>query len=456
METSIYLPSGIKTDTREKYEEKVSRTITTLYSNTELGEKQAQLAEAILKGIRFKTIRENDQIYWYDVEKGYWNQGGEIIIREICLKINSTLTRHFINEVIDKIRTWTYIYITDLNPPNIIVVKNGVLIFKGEKILFEPHNPKFLAIQAIPVDYDENAFCATIEQAMFQWTTPDNKRILEEAIGYCLLKEYPYHSAFMLFGPTHSGKSTCLRLFKTFLGIENVAAVTLQKLAKSDFYVNKLFGKLANISPDLPSKAIYNTGLFKALTGEDTVTANIKFGKIYEFENYAKLFFSTNEIPASAYDESDAYYGRWIIIDFPHQFLEENKDPQLLAKMSTKKELSGFLNMALDGLIRLRKRGQLEKIFDLKAKKQAYIMGSDTVKAFIYEKCNLDSQEWIRKDEIYEEYEGFCYNSSRAPKKKNAFARKLKEWTKGKVHPDRIQHGSRRIKVFRGITFKSG
>jgi putative DNA primase/helicase len=419
---------------------------------------QAKMASAILTAIPIKTIAENEQIIWWDTIDGYWKPRGEQIIHQVARKILSYSSRHFVNEVIDKIRTLdTSISIEELNPKDIVSVQNGVLVFNGsfqDGFEFKKHSPEYLVTQRIPVIYDPEAFCENIEIAFAEWTDDDNIKILEEAIGYCLTKEYPYHTAFIILGPTYTGKSTFLRLLKQFLGADNISAVNLQQLTKNDFYVHKLFGKLANISPDLPSKAIYNTGQFKALTGEDMVTANIKHGKIYEFLNFAKFFFSTNEIPPSAHDETDAYYGRWIIIEFPKQFLDKDKDPQLLKKLTTPNELSGLLNRALEGLRRLSDRGQFESKLDFVAKKTAYLIGSDTVKAFYYEYCELDPVEWLPKQELFEEYLSFCEQRNRNAKGKAWFTKGLREWSNGLIIPTKKNIDEKRTPIYQGVRLK--
>ncbi len=57
------------------------------------------------------------------------------------------------------------------------------------------------------------------------------------------------------------------------------------------------FGKLANIFTDLPSKNIEDTGIFKALTGEDYLMGVRKNKNPFSFRSTARLLFSCNKIP---------------------------------------------------------------------------------------------------------------------------------------------------------------
>lgn len=75
-----------------------------------------------------------------------------------------------------------------------------------------------------------------------------------------------------------------------------------------------LYGKLANIFADLKNDKLANTGLFKMLVSGDPMKAEKKHCQPFDFENYAKLFFSVSE------DISYAYFRRWIIFFFENVF----------------------------------------------------------------------------------------------------------------------------------------
>ncbi|KXB01878.1 hypothetical protein AKJ43_02955 [candidate division MSBL1 archaeon SCGC-AAA261D19] len=154
---------------------------------------------------------------------------------------------------------------------------------------------------------------------------------------------------------------------RKLLGKENVSSPSLHDLLKNRFAKAELYGKLANIHADIPNKALgTTTGPFKMLTGQDQIYAEKKHKDGFHFVNYAKLLFSANEIPERG-DELRAFFRRWIIVDFPFKFVdnpdpnnefEKEKNPNLLEELTTKEELSGFLNWALKGLQRLLDRGE--------------------------------------------------------------------------------------------------
>ena len=56
--------------------------------------------------------------------------------------------------------------------------------------------------------------------------------------------------------------------------------------------------------------------MFKALTGEDFITAERKNKDPFSFRPYARFLFSCNEIPRNYGDKSEGFYRRLIIIRF--------------------------------------------------------------------------------------------------------------------------------------------
>jgi len=174
------------------------------------------------------------------------------------------------------------------------------------------------------------------------------------------------------------------------------------------------------------SDALKQTGTFKALTGGDQVSADVKFNKNYKtFVNYAKLIFSANKIPECG-DESDAFYRRWLLINFSNVF-EENADRHLLEKLTTTEELSGIFNWSIEGAKRLLKRGGFEYRETEKVKEQYQRMAS-SLRAFVKDCVEAsDENEWISKEDFYNAYISY-YRAQMLPwKAKVVVSRELSE-----------------------------
>ena len=140
-----------------------------------------------------------------------------------------------------------------------------------------------------------------------------------------------------------------------FVGGENVCHLSLQRLESDRFSPARLYGKLAKYT-DLPSDRLSISAMFKAITGCDRITAEIKYRDSFEFTPFARLLFSANRLPASN-DASQAFFDRWLIVPFPKRFRHmRGEAPRhiLQARWCAHRELSGALNKALDGLERVR------------------------------------------------------------------------------------------------------
>lgn len=409
-----------------------------------------ELTTVVLAGSKYFAPIESKQTYFYHADRGIWLPRAEHMIETLCRHLWPGLSRWGINEIIGKIRNYRLGSLTTFNRKLLVAFKNGT--FNLETWRIEAHKPEHYLTKAIPVDYNPKKDCPKIREFLSQITSEENVRILEEAIGYCLFPRHPYQRAFLLFGPTQTGKSTFLKILKTFLGPENVINLTLQQIASRKYGLDKIKNKFANISPDMPNKMIYDTGLFKALLAEDGINTDVKYGDDVDFVNTAKLFFSANVIPPTKYDDSKAYTGKWIICDFPNQFLD-TADEDLVEKLTTPGELSGLLNLAITGLRRLRIRGRFEETIDLEAKETAYFIGSDTVKGFLHLKCEVDESYSVIKIKSYEAYKDFCREYKRTSTPYNTFTQALKKWVPN-LKPTKYTIQGKRVPVYEGFQLK--
>jgi P4 family phage/plasmid primase-like protien len=228
-----------------------------------------------------------------------------------------------------------------------------------------------------------------------------------EGFAYCLVPDYPIQKAFMLVGSGSNGKSTFLRVLMEFLGgKKNVSNVTLQSISNNRFSVANLQFKLANISYDLPDKAIYDSGMFKSLTGGDTISAEHKgVQRVQQFSNSAKMWFSTNKIP-DVNDDSSAYYRRWNVCEFKVKFGEGN---DIFSELVTDEELSGIFNLIMKffyPVIIKNKKFTCSK--DAETTRTMYLRMGNTVKAFADECMSFDPNGEIAKSDVYNLYVKFC------------------------------------------------
>src|SRR5215469_9171016 len=188
---------------------------------------------------------------------------------------------------------------------------------------FTEHSPNYLSLVQLPIKYDPKAICSNVLKFLGQVLKPKDVFTALELFGYCLYRTSKYQKALLCVGKGANGKSTFLLLFEHFLGKKNTGHVSLQDIASNRFATAGLYGKLANVFADLKNDKLANTGVFKMLVSGDPMKAEKKHCQPFDFENYAKLFFSANQIPQSE-DKSYAYFRRWIIFFFENIFEGDN------------------------------------------------------------------------------------------------------------------------------------
>jgi putative DNA primase/helicase len=253
--------------------------------------------------------------------------------------------------------------------------------------------------------------------------------LVQEVFGCCLLRDHPYHAAFMLVGDGKNGKTTLQNLLNAFLGKENVSHETLQELCYNRFSKAQLYGKLANTCADIPDTPLTQTGTFKMLTGNDPISAEYKFKNPFTFTNHAKLIFSCNKVPETK-DDTDAYFRRWKIIPCNNVFTGEKCDPKILDKLTTPQELSGLFHWALEGLKRLIEKGEFSGNEDIEEQRRQYIRKSNSSKAYIEERLQYDPNDKaiIPEAELYQKYIQFCNENGLPTSKKAILTQNIQQY----------------------------
>lgn len=155
-------------------------------------------------------------------------------------------------------------------------------------------------------------------------------------------------------------------------------------------------------------------------------TPKKKFRDIFSFENRAKLIFSTNMPPKINDEDSLAFWRRWIIIPFPSQFLGDHADKRLLEKLTTEQELSGLLNLAVNGLKRLRENGDFSYGSSPDEVADIYRRASDPIYSFVTEACTLNPSGWTHNEQLYDAYKCYCHKTNTPIMEKGSFVRALK------------------------------
>jgi putative DNA primase/helicase len=331
-----------------------------------------------------------------------------------------------------------------------INVRNGLYNVLNDT--FKPHSPDYYSTVQINATYDPGAKCPQFLRFLISLLPDEEIYLMQEIFGYFLIPVNKAQKSFVFVGAPNAGKSTLLSVVQEILlGSENVSNIPWQNLADR-FNKAELFGKLANIFADLPSKSIDDNGMFKALTGEDYITAERKNKDPFSFRPYARLLFSCNEIPRNYGDRSDGFYRRLIIIRFDKSVPEDRRDPNLREKLSVERD--GILMWSLAGLKRLIANSyQFTETDTTRAELRRYRIESNSVLSFAEEFCKIDAAKTTLRDELFMHYREYCHNAGMKPMSQGMFNKEL-ETSQSSIKRGRDKLSKRR--VWQGITYCEG
>jgi len=425
-----------------------------------------EYADQLIMDYHLKTRTDTKDTYYYNSVKGVY-VNADLFLDEICQNTILDCDTAMITEIKKIIGRKTHIEPSKFNlSSNIINLENGLLNLEDLKLLADgsldlenikllPHNHEVITTVQLPVSFDKLAKCPKIEQFHKNVLNSEDIKLAYEIAGWFLWSAYHIHKAIMLYGKGRNGKGTMLRLWQTFLGDTNCSHISLQRLVDDKFAASGLLDKAANIYGDLPKKDLSETDVFKCVTGEDTIGAERKFGHAFNLLNRAKMAFSANNLPKSV-DDSEGFFSRWIIIEFNCIFGPKEIDSNLDEKLHTKEELSGYLNLALEGLTRLRANNwKFSYSKTLKDVIRMYKRLSDHVYAFLEDCYEYSPNGTVTKQELFKDYGTYAKEHNLNPMSIKKFGSAIMDQNYLPVEEVKIGPTGNQSKAWLGLKKKS-
>jgi P4 family phage/plasmid primase-like protien len=372
----------------------------------------------------FKTLCDSQEILWYDNTCGVYRFNGDVKIKQELERIyeeelqedakipkTNLLTESDRSEIVARVKWTTIIDRSEFehyDNNSIINLGNGLFDI-GTKEL-RPHTPDYVSTKQFPLIYDPQASWVDVLIFLKQIQNREGVITLIKMFGYILLSKSTKHQkAFFFAGRGDNGKSVLIDLIEAFVGENNCSSVKLHDLRNDRFMLGQMYGKIVNTYADIPATSLQDVGVFKALVTGDKLTAQHKYGKLFEFRNRAKQIFSGNSIPLSDGEDELAYFKRWVVLRFNSLFKGSKQDKDLIKKLATPENLSGLFNLALIGLELLERDGFPN--IPIQIKREEYDRQSISHKRFVEDRChiNLEKQEFfITKNDYYGSYLKYC------------------------------------------------
>lgn len=388
-----------------------------------------QAAENLLRSqYNFMTVIETDSLHVYDPEKGIYTTKLSEVKGEIHEGLCDHWSTHELNEIEARLRQQNRVEPRHLNAryqfddPH-ICVKNGVLnLFTRERL---DHSPDYYFTDRVPVKYDEDADTEPFEWFIDDVTSREEDALaMMEMVGHALVPDANerYKKFLILHGGADNGKSVFFsRVVDLLEGPEseenNISNVKLEKITSNRFSTNSVYGNMANIAGEINGKKIRNTAHIKDITGGDQVEIEPKGGDSFFDIINSTLMFAANDPPIMGERDKEAIATRIVPVKLPYTYtsnptapLEKEKIPEkeLEEKLATPEALSGFLNLALDGIERLEENdGDVSLPESESERLEKYEKQADPMKEFGHE-ClkNMDGDYVVKADvtSIYKEF----------------------------------------------------
>lgn len=358
-----------------------------------------------------QIITYHDRTYVY--EDGYYQESDNTILAKM-IELYPSITQKQRNEVLTYIKIVTHVEEASQSD-YWLNVKNGRLDLRNRKL--HPHDPKYVDFERINASYDPTVKDAAVDTILRRVFCNDDEllELFKEIIGYSLLKNTRFQMAFFMTGTGSNGKSTILGMVKNMFGLKNTASLSLTDM-EDKFKVAELENKLINIGDDISNTPIKDTGKFKKLVSGEGVMVERKNQRPFELINYATFWFSANKMPNFG-DKSDGMQRRISILPFNAKFnpKDTDYDPDIADKVMTDTAMSYLLNLAIDGIHKLRAKGRFTQPRLVVEANEGYKVESSSVLQWFddtgYAPITLETkttQYW------YERYKQWCFDAGYA------------------------------------------
>ncbi|MHB1867571.1 MAG: phage/plasmid primase, P4 family [Nitrososphaerales archaeon] len=400
-----------------------------------------QVASDLCKVFSFKTIAESSTLLAYS--RGVYSESlaTSLVAANVDYSYPQS-SRHFVNEVIGHLERSGLVPFHEFeNDDYVLNLANGFFDIKSETLT--PHHPNRLSLVQLPFEFGVKAECPMFRKFLRE-VQPDeeDQTMIRYQIAYCFVRRPFMEKAFLHTGGGANGKSTFFHVLEALLGAANVSHISIQDFDEDTFAAAGVDRKLANIYPDVTDRDIEYTGKLKALISGDRISVHNKHQRRFDLYPYAKHFYSCNKLPI-VHDDSDAWFRRWIIMNWNQKFEGSDQDRELAVKLTTKEELQGIFNWVLPTINKLLETRQFPDSADTDQVRKEWGARSDLILAWKNEKIkeNAGKESFIPQPLLHENYVAWCLTNKYTALGKKKFNELLKTKVAVTIKEARIGKG---------------
>ncbi|HFL6936700.1 TPA: primase-helicase zinc-binding domain-containing protein [Serratia marcescens] len=273
-------------------------------------------------------------------ENGAWQVlPYRVLSREIAAlfqKIRAPFSAAGINSILDTLR----LMVPQMGTParHLIGFRNGV--FDTTTGQFSAHQKTHWLRTVNSVDYTPPKAGENLAEHapnFWRWLTraagqqPDKQARILAALFMVLANRYDWQLFLEVTGPGGSGKSVMAAIASLLAGKDNTTSATIDTLESSRERAS-VVGFSLIILPDQEKWSGDGAGI-KAITGGDAVAIDPKYRDAYS-THIPAVILAVNNNPMQFSDRSGGVSRRRVILPFPEVIPANERDPQLLAKIT--------------------------------------------------------------------------------------------------------------------------
>jgi len=384
-------------------------------------------ADIILSEIDVVTLTDTGEMFMFDKELGYWTPKVENHIKMYCSnkgELGDKLSSN-INNIKVAIQGKTLLKNIDskiFKPPrNKINAANGVVNILTREL--EPHSNKYYFVNKLEdIPFIKDAPEPTEFLKFLKMSLPDEKSrdLLLEWFGFNISDETAKTLLFPI-GSIDSGKTTLFEVLMVKLlgGDINIDSSTLDDISDTKSRaVAYAKNKKAIIDGDVEKRFVKDISVIKKIAGGSNMMSDKKYEGRETSVLTAKMTFCGNNMPIlSKTVRDDSWWWANVMVLRFHvnvkQILEKEgklkKDRNELYEKVYKSEMSGLLNLAIDGLNRYLKQGftyDKEDTYNLWF--EGEIIEEDSLTNFIKEWLVFDGEGSVTARLFDAMYETYC------------------------------------------------
>ena len=268
--------------------------------------------------------------------------------------------------------------------------KNGIMDWRSGE--FFPYGTKDVPIfRYFDVNYNPEADTRFVDGIITDWCQEDEvkKQMLYELAGCCFYSDKPIKKWWAIEGKADTGKSTFLRLLREVVGDDNVGSTPIQNLKDSNA-IAELIDKPVNIVDDGSSKFTTDLSNLRRIIQGDEMQVKLLYQNRFTVKIESRMVFVFNKIPRFR-DDNDATAKKMLVIGFNRVYTDEEKDTELIEKLTTEANKEAFLKLAIDGMKRILNRNLTFTVSDESKRVIAQIMEeSDQFVSFMADTISED------------------------------------------------------------------